>query len=447
MEYPTISSIISHIKLDNNPITEEDRLYIFGRNPELSLAELISLYHAKDKIPLVKELTSIGVIFGIKKGIGNDINKQEVSKYHASVNDCGSVLKKCRPIATFSNNLGDNEFISKLEQYFQTIFLNDKLTWTISEYNSPDLSNSSIYDRVYDNVKVVLKKIRIKKAMFTKPESGRILNPQKAQRRSLIEEGFELIIWHQSGSFILAHTEEIIDIDALSDRDKNRPFTRPLLLLGLALARTMVNLIHFEQNQGKPMIYDPFCGMGSIVQEAHLMSYPAIGSDIDNLCVNQSRSNLAWISQKFEIDTLSPDSFFLMDITNPDKIRLENFDGSIVSEPDLSTPLEEYPTISEANKLISQFSEKFSAYLSGFFKILSEKKVAVFIFPQLHTKENRRISMDLENLLEKNGFILCQTRINNISFPAVFIHQWKNPIIERQILVFKKKIYSITEPN
>lgn len=439
MDIPSLSNIISHIKLENSPISQEDRLYIFGRNPELSLAELISLYHAKNEIPQVKELTPIGVILGLKKAKTDERQKGIESKNHASINDCGSVLKRCRPIATFSKDLDDETFISKIEQYFQSIFLNEKLTWTISEYNCPDSADSSIYDQIYHNVKLVLKKIKIRKAMFTKPESGRTLNPQKAQRRSLIEDGFELILWHQANSFILAHTEEIIDIDALSDRDKNRPFTRPLLLLGLALARSMVNLIHFEQNQGKPMIYDPFCGMGSIVQEAHLLGYPAIGSDIDGQCVNQSRGNLTWIAKEFEIRPLPSDAFFVMDITNPDKARFTNFEGSIVSEPDLSTPLEEYPTTAEANKLISQFSEKFNAYLSGFSKILSQNSMAVFIFPQLHTKDNRRISLNLEDLMERNGFMLCETKINNISFPATFIHQWKNPIIERQILVFKKK--------
>ena len=49
-------------------------------------------------------------------------------------------------------------------------------------------------------------------------------------------------------------------------RDEYRPHTRPLLLLGLALARSMVNLINIEKNNRAIEIYYPFCGMGSTVQ-------------------------------------------------------------------------------------------------------------------------------------------------------------------------------------
>ena len=293
MDPPLIKTIIKQITLDPEKILMEDRLFIFGRNPELSLAEIVALYRTLASSISIKDLTKEGVILH---------NNQ--SNSHISIKDCGSVLKLCKPIGIFPKPLDSNNILDTLVQSFSTIYLDNKVEWTLSVYNETKDTEFGYYDKIFEITKQVLKQIGIHKALFVKAESGRSLNPQRLQRKKIIEDGFELIIWHRSQDLVLAITEQVIDVDGMANRDEYRPHTRPLLLLGLALARSMVNLINIEKNNRALEIYYPFCGMGSIVQEAFLLGYSAFGSDIDPECVIQSQENLKWISE-----TLNTEAF------------------------------------------------------------------------------------------------------------------------------------------
>jgi tRNA G10 N-methylase Trm11 len=318
------------------------------------------------------------------------------------------------------------------------LFLNEKSPWGLSAYNEQNASDKKDYDLIYEGIKQILKKIGLKKMYFVPFESERALTPQKMIRKDLIKTGFELVLWHREKDIVICLTEQVLDIDALSDRDKNRPFTRPLLLLGLALARTMVNLVNIEKNNQSVTIYDPFCGMGSIVQEAYLLGYQSLGSDIDPSCVERSIKNLQWIGKNFELKEYPEENIFEMDINNPIKEKFENKEIAIVSEPDLLTPLKDYPPMSQAKEIMRKFEANYTRYLENIAKILTPQGICVFIFPQLHTKENQLLSLDIERLIKQKNFQICSFKVNNIQIPAYFVHSWKEPIIERQIVVFKK---------
>ena len=55
--------------------------------------------------------------------------------------------------------------------------------------------------------------------------------------------------------------------------------------------------------QLKPLDYilDPFCGSGTILQEAILMGYRAIGSDIEQKAVENSEKNLEWFRNRYSV--------------------------------------------------------------------------------------------------------------------------------------------------
>ena len=433
MKLPKISEIIQDISFPKNKITNSDKLYIFGRNPELSLAEIIARYNVNQSSTKIKELTASGIIIESEK--------------HISIKNCGAVLKKCKIISVFLKNTPISEIKPVLETHINGEYIIDKSNWGISSYNdnAGNSHNATLNpETLHLLAKKGFKSIGVKKAYFIPPMEGNILTPQKLLRKKIIDEGIEFVLWYRKNDIILCQTEEIINIDSFAKRDKERPHKRLLLLLGLALARTMVNLVSIEKNNHDIPIYDPFCGMGSIVQEAYILGMQAMGSDIDESCVIRSKENLNWISQtqskKFrEKNGIFPsDKIFEMDLTAPDFTFLKEFNGSIVAEPNLLTPLKSYPLIFEAKKMISQFEQNYNRYLKEINQILPSGGICVLIFPQIHTAENIRLSLEIEHLLKKYNFKICEIKANNAIFPAFFIHAWKNPIIERQIVVFKK---------
>ncbi len=433
MKLPKISEIIQEISFPKNKISNSDKLYIFGRNPELSLAEIIARYNVIQSSPIIKELSANGIIIE--------------SERHISIKNCGAVLKKCKIIAVFLKNTPISEIKPVLESHISGEYIIDKSNWGISSYNDNNFSSQNATlnpQALHQLAKKGFKSIGVKKAYFIPPMEGNILNPQKLLRKKIIEEGIEFILWYRKNDVILCQTEEVIDIESFAKRDKERPHKRLLLLLGLALARTMVNLISVEENNHNLPIYDPFCGMGSIIQEAYILGMQAMGSDIDKSCVTHSQENLNWISQrqgkKFreKYSNFPSNKIFEMDLTAPNIPLLQEFNGCVVTEPDLLTPLKSYPLIFEAKKMISQFEENYNRYLKGISQILPTRGICVLVFPQIHTTENIRLSLDIERLLNKYNFKICEIKANNAIFPAFFIHSWKNPVIERQILVFKK---------
>ena len=60
------------------------------------------------------------------------------------------------------------------------------------------------------------------------------------------------------------------------------------------LARMMVNLS--SCGKGKVLL-DPFCGVGTILQEALLEGASVIGTDANAWCVKASEENLDWLAR------------------------------------------------------------------------------------------------------------------------------------------------------
>src|SRR6185436_19209813 len=65
-------------------------------------------------------------------------------------------------------------------------------------------------------------------------------------------------------------------------------------------------------------ILDPFCGIGTIVQEGLLLGYRVIGSDINKTAIKGSEQNLEWFRNRYKIA--------------PGKYGLEVCDATVVGD-------------------------------------------------------------------------------------------------------------------
>jgi len=87
------------------------------------------------------------------------------------------------------------------------------------------------------------------------------------------------------------------DVEGYSERDYNRPSRDAKVgMTPPKLAQIMINLAGLKDGD---TVYDPFCGVGTIMQEALLNDYRVIGSDANSAQVENCRSNLSWISKKY----------------------------------------------------------------------------------------------------------------------------------------------------
>ena len=427
-----IQDITAKISYPETPILNGDHLYIFGRNSVLSLAELLSLCTQTSVTPQILALTDKICI--VQKPLDVDIQ------------NTGTLLRKAIIVGKLSTDRMDIEsnFTAIREEIlFNRVFLEEKCNWTISTYNFPEyVDGAPITSLVHDLMKKGIKKQGIRRAFYLSGQESRNISPRRLKRKKILETGMEIILFYWQESIIIGVTEQVIDVDGFAHRDDQRPHRRPLLLLGLAVARAMINLTSLGLNRTPKVIYDPFCGMGSIVGEAYCLGYTAYGSDIDGKCVTHSQENLHWLSKQKQYHIqehyFPMERIFSMDIGHPNQKFAIDFIGAIVAEPNLLTPREDYPTLPEARDMMELFENNYFRYFQGITKLLHTGQIGVLIFPRIHTNQDTRVTFDYQRLFSHFGFSVVSAKVNNVNFPAIFVHAWKKHIIEREIVVFQK---------
>ena len=93
------------------------------------------------------------------------------------------------------------------------------------------------------------------------------------------------------------------------------------------LARMMVNFT--AQNSG--ILWDPFCGSGTIPMEAVILGFNTLASDVNPVAVNTTSSNIEWLSK----EGFAPDALyesFRFDVTKANKEvikKLKNTDITV----------------------------------------------------------------------------------------------------------------------
>ena len=158
------------------------------------------------------------------------------------------------------------------------------------------------------------------------PNKGAELNTAQVIHNKLTTpNGWELVFVHSGEKTLIAQTVSVQDIDSYSERDFGRPKRDARVgMLPPKLAQLLINLatgpneflavkdqlsndmicmppedvqkMHAER--ANTTLLDPFCGTGVVLQEALLMGYKAVGTDLEQRMVDYSRQNLEWLSLK-----------------------------------------------------------------------------------------------------------------------------------------------------
>lgn len=149
--------------------------------------------------------------------------------------------------------------------------------------------------------------LEIKKVIKGSGRSIRIIENKKSALSSAqvlynkltSELGWELLLIRDGKDVILAQTISEQDIDEYSRRDYDRPARDARVgMLPPKLAQIMINLASGSFDSGT--VYDPFCGTGVVLQEAHLMGFDVAGSDLEPRMIEYTETNLKWIDESLE---------------------------------------------------------------------------------------------------------------------------------------------------
>lgn len=121
--------------------------------------------------------------------------------------------------------------------------------------------------------------------------------------------GMELLLIRDGDRVALAQSVQVQDIEAYAARDQARPARDAKVgMLPPKLAQIIINLAtgKVEGIRNKRLgirVLDPFCGTGVLLQEALLMGYNVYGTDIEPRMIDYSQKNLDWLNQNLQLKT------------------------------------------------------------------------------------------------------------------------------------------------
>jgi tRNA G10 N-methylase Trm11 len=150
--------------------------------------------------------------------------------------------------------------------------------------------------------------LRLKKDLKDRGFSVRLVNRDAKNpvtavvlTEKLVETGTEFFLLGTTpNAYYLARTIHIQDIDAYSARDLGKARDMEVGMLPPKLAQMMINLAisgAYTPESPQPVIYDPFCGLGTVlIEAAHMGLMQSYASDISNDMVHSTRASFATLS-------------------------------------------------------------------------------------------------------------------------------------------------------
>lgn len=308
---------------------------ITGRLPELSIAELEALYGAR----------------AIQR-----IHDHALVDARVDFARLGGTVKLAKHIATVDSTNPQKvfDYCKKALSVYIDGFPEGKIKLGVSMYGL-----SMPVQKQNANVLTLKKTIKqLGRSVRAVPNTENALSSAQTYHNALTSPvGLELVFVAHDNKTYIGHVSHVQDIDSYTLRDRGRPKRDAFVgMLPPKLAQTIINLAvgswelgvgtsqdssrdntttritedsvsrqpagqpeaigepeaHYKElseetrgvvlGQGvAPVILDPFCGTGVILQEASLMGYDVYGTDISEKMVRFSRDNLNWALEKFNL--------------------------------------------------------------------------------------------------------------------------------------------------
>jgi tRNA G10 N-methylase Trm11 len=341
--------------------------FVLGNNPALSLAELVAVLPCRDGRLVDKDLfvweTNHEIVpETLIKRLGGTIKIGIFEKMTVTGQDL------LEPIVALCNK------VSKKNP--------GKFNFGLSDYGRQNLKLLPIGL----SVKKRLKDLGIMSRLVTSRE--RNLSSVVVEQNKLLTKGIEVVLAADGGKVLIGQTLAVQDFKGLSKRDYGRPARDDASgMLPPKIAQIMINLALAGQSDG--LILDPFCGSGTVLQEALLLGFKEVtGTDLSPKAIADAKENIAWLKSRWPDLESAKVNIFLKNATKLSESFKANSVTAIVSEPYLG-PQRGWHDL----KLVKEELEAlYTKSLQEFEKVLKPHGRVVMVWPMFFG--NNRINPD-----------------------------------------------------
>lgn len=396
--------------------------FILGRNPALSLAEILATFPTAKVAHLGKEVAIIETTEKITP---------------EGARRLGGTVKFGEIIGTAQS---EEEVLDGCERILKALTEERKI-FGLSIYPVTGAENRV---HTYEKFGFTLKR-RIK----DNGGAGRLVTAKTptlsavvVEKNHLLTRGAEIVLILTKNDVHVGRTRAVQEFEAQSHRDFGRPARNmDVGMVPVQLAKILVNLSRTADHE---TILDPFCGFGTIITEAVAMGHHRIlGSDKELAMVEATEKNLAWLtSNTARAYELTEVQIFQSPVEEVSQHVRHNSVDAVVTEPYLG-PIK---SSEQGNYPVEDLTQMYIRAFEQFATVVRPGGRVVFIFPAVKTGKGLvKTSEGAIPEIKKMGFKavhLMPIEISpkfNLKNPFSVVYSRPEQKVIREILVFEKK--------
>lgn len=393
---------------------------ILGRQPDISVAELEAVFGQDNVTSISDEAATIETdtadlsILGGSTKLGRVITTVRTR----SASDADTFVSVSKEIT--------DHYIKKWQSH------EGKITLGISAYGfrvSP-----RVVQKTGIILKAALKKHSVSLRLIPNTDNALATAVSHNNKLGLSDNKVELLIVNTRDGVLIAESTGAQNITAYARRDHGKPKRDAFVgMLPPKLAQIMLNLATGPLlSPGKDItseplyILDPFCGTGTVLQEAMLRGFSVAGTDLSDKMVDYTQQNLDWIKRGYREsgDILAVLEADAMDNKWHDATTID----AVVCETYLGQPFSAPPSPPKLKEVVGNCNHIISAFLKNIHPQLQPNTPLCVAVPAWRSQSGALTHLPLIRKLADLGFELVRP-------PLVYARP--DQVVAREMLVLK----------
>lgn len=241
-----------------------------------------------------------------------------------------------------------------------------------------------------------------------------------------------LIVRASNGRVIVAESIGAQNITALASRDQSRPRTDAFVgMLPPKLARMMINLSGVT---APTIVFDPFCGTGTVLQEALLLGYSVQGSDLSQKMVDYSQENINWLIERYRLSDYTR-TIYQADATSYQWPEASTV-GAIVCESYLGQPFSAPPSPAKLHEVRDNCNHIISSFLRNIHAQIAPGTPLVVAIPAWRDTQGNFTHLPLTTNLTRLGY--TRKTFTHVRDEQLLYYR-ESQVVAREILVLRRE--------
>ncbi|HVZ58382.1 MAG TPA: hypothetical protein VG935_01355 [Patescibacteria group bacterium] len=361
-------------------------IFVLGRYPELSTEEILAVAKRENlSLSIIDKSSDFLVVQS-----PSPLDLSHLNSQLGGTVKIGTILSHM-PLALDTTKLED--YLTSDSLFTDILHVdNDKVTFGISYYSVPGSTPFFTKQTIARLLKLIKHHLELQsfKARFPNHQDLS-LSSASVEKNKLLTSGAEILLVQTKTELLVGKTVAVQEFEAFSQRDYGRPMRdMDSGIMPPKIARMMLNLTEISHQDP---ILDPFCGSGTILQEAMLLGFTHItGTDSSGKAVTDSQTNNNWLRSKFNLE--NKPSVSKVDVRSLSETFPEQKFAAIVTEPYMGPNLQQRQSLPEIQKIRLELRDLYLTALQQFFAILRPQGVIVMVLPIFHAA-NQYLPMEI----------------------------------------------------